>query len=106
VAQCAGDPALADAGGADDRQVVVMVDPVAGDEPGQEGAVDATRGAQVDVLGRRVLAQGGELETGRRAATVALGGLAVGIVRAVGAGCSGLMHPAGPRCAFRTRVCL
>ena len=78
VAQGAGDPALADSGGADDGQVFVMIDPVAGDEPGEQRPVDAARCAQVDVLGRRVLAQAGELEACGDAAGVAVGGFAIG----------------------------
>jgi hypothetical protein len=78
VAERAGDPALADTGGADDGEVVVTVDPVAGDEPGHEGAVDAARRAQIDILHAGVLAQGGELEPGGGAPGVTVGGLAVG----------------------------
>ena len=43
VAERAGDPTLADAGRADDEQVLLAADPVAIDELGEEGAVDAAR---------------------------------------------------------------
>ena len=56
----------------------MTVDPVAGDEPGQQRAVETAGRAQVDVLDTGVLAQGGELETGCHALGVALGGFAIG----------------------------
>ena len=50
LAESAGDPALADAGGPGDQKSFGAVDPVAGDEPLEQGAVDAARRSQVDVL--------------------------------------------------------
>ena len=44
VAERAGDPALAGPGRAGDQEVLLAVDPVAVDELGEEGAVDAARG--------------------------------------------------------------
>ena len=55
LAESAGDPALADAGGPSDQKPFRAVDPVAGDEPLKQGAVDAARGSQVDVLDDGVL---------------------------------------------------
>jgi hypothetical protein len=62
LAESAGDPALADAGGPGDQKSFGAVDPVAGDEPLEQGAVDAARRSQVDVLDDGVLPQRGELE--------------------------------------------
>ena len=64
VAEGAGDPALADAGGAGDEQVVLARDPVAVAELGEEGALDTARRAQIDILDDSSLAQGGELQAG------------------------------------------
>ena len=73
----AGDPAFADAGRAADQQIVVSVDPIAGGELLEQGAVETADGAQIDVLDHCGLAQAGELEAGHEALIVALGGLAV-----------------------------
>jgi hypothetical protein len=59
VTQGAGQPALADAGGPGDDEVVVGLDPVAPDEPLHERPVEAAGGAPVDVLGRGLMAQAG-----------------------------------------------
>src|SRR5271170_5811928 len=50
LAEGAGDPTLADAGGPGDQKSFGAVDPIARDEPLEQGAVDAARGLQVDVL--------------------------------------------------------
>jgi hypothetical protein len=50
VAECAGDPALADAGRPGDEQILLAADPIAIDELGKEGAVDAARSAQIDIF--------------------------------------------------------
>jgi hypothetical protein len=55
----------------------VTVDPVAGDEPGQQPTIEPARGSQVDILDAGVLTQGGELEAGGHALGVALGGFAI-----------------------------
>ena len=54
VAEGAGQPALADAGRADDDQIVVGLDPVAVDELLEQRAVEAARTAVIDVLERRL----------------------------------------------------
>ena len=77
VAERAGDPALADAGRPGDQEPFGAFDPVAGDELLEQGAVDAARGSQVDVLDDGVLAQRGELEARGQALGVALGRLAI-----------------------------
>src|SRR5437660_12848646 len=61
VAERAGKPTLAQAACACDQHVLMAVDPVAADEPGEDGAVDAARGAQIDILHACALAQRGEL---------------------------------------------
>ena len=63
VAEGASQPRLADAGRPDDRQMMVVADPLAGGELLEQGAIEAARRAQVDVLDDRGLAQ-----PGRRAA--------------------------------------
>jgi len=77
VAEGAGNPALAEPGRPGDEQVLVAVDPVAADESGEDGAVDAARRAQIDVFHACALAQRGELEAGRETFGVALGGFAI-----------------------------
>ena len=59
VTERAGQPAFADAGRPGDHQVVVVVDPVALDEIGQQPPVDPSVGAVVDVLRDGVMAQPG-----------------------------------------------
>ena len=73
----ARDPTFTRARGATDQQVLMAVDPAAGDETREDSPVEATRRAQIDVLDAGVLAQGGELETGDEALGVALRGLAI-----------------------------
>ena len=77
VAERACDPALADAGRTGDEQVLLAADPVAIDQLGEEGALDAARRAQIDILDDGSLAQGGELQACDEPLVVALGDLAV-----------------------------
>ena len=77
AAKRAGDPALAEARCAGDQEILVTIDPFACGEPGEDGAVEASRRAQVDVLDAGVLAQGSELQAGGETLGVALGGLAI-----------------------------
>ena len=77
VAEGTGNPALAQAGCPCDEQVLITADPVAADESGEDGAVDTTWRAQIDVFHACVLTQRGELEAGRETFGVALGGLAI-----------------------------
>ena len=53
VPEGAGDPGFADAGRAGDQQILVAVDPIAGGELLEQGAVEAAGGAQIDILDRR-----------------------------------------------------
>jgi hypothetical protein len=55
----------------------VAVDPVAVDEPGEDSAVDAARGAQIDIFHACALAQRSEFEARREPFGVALGGFAI-----------------------------
>src|SRR5271155_2296356 len=59
LADGASQPALADAGWADEGQIVVGVDPVALGELLEQGAIQTTGGAIVDVLDARLLVQPG-----------------------------------------------
>ena len=77
VAEGASNPTLAQAGWPCDEQVLVAVDPVAADESGEDGAVDAAWCAQIDVFHARALAQRGELEAGRETLGVSFGGFAI-----------------------------
>ena len=77
VAEGAGNPALAQAGCPCDEQVLIAADPVADDESGEDGAVDTTWRAQIDVFHACALAQRGELETRRETFGVALGSFAI-----------------------------
>ena len=53
---------LADAGWANDDQILVLIDPIAGGEPNKQGLVEPARGLHVDVLDDGVLAEPGELQ--------------------------------------------
>ncbi len=58
----AGEPGLADAGRAADRQVVMRIDPLALEERVEEPAVETAGFAVVDVLGRGLMAQPGKAQ--------------------------------------------
>jgi hypothetical protein len=77
VAEGAGNPALAEPGCPGDEQVLIAVDPVAADESGEDGAIDAAWRTQIDVFHACALAQRGELEAGRKTFGIALGGFAI-----------------------------
>ena len=64
VAERASQPAFADAGRAADRQIVVRVDPVAGDELLEQRAIEPARSAVIDILDERLLAQPGIAQSG------------------------------------------
>ena len=59
------------------RKVLVAIDPVAVDQSGEDGAVDAAWRAPIDVFHACDLAQRGELEARRETFGVALGGFAI-----------------------------
>ena len=77
VAEGASNPTLAQAGCSCDEEVLVAVDPVAADEFGKDGTVDAAWRAQIDIFHACALAQRGELEAGRETFGVALGCFAI-----------------------------
>ena len=77
VAECAGEPGFADAGGAFDDEVLQRLDPVAGDQPLEQRAIEAAGRTIVDILDGGALAQAGMTEPGGEPAVGALGGLAV-----------------------------
>ena len=77
VAERAGNPVLADTGRADDQQVLLAVDPVAGGQLVEQRAVEAARRPQIDVLDDGLLPQGGEPQAGDQPLVLALGRLAV-----------------------------
>jgi hypothetical protein len=67
LANGASQPALADAGWADQGQIVVSVDPVAFRELVEQGAIKPSGGAIVDVLDARLLTQLGGAQARRQA---------------------------------------
>jgi hypothetical protein len=77
VSQGAGEPAFSDAGRAGDQHILMAVDPISSDEPGQERAIDTAWRAKIDVLHAGVLTEGGELQARRHALGIALGGFAI-----------------------------
>ena len=77
VAERACNPTFADAGRADDEQVLVACDPVAGDELLEQRPVEAARRFVVDILDDGGLAQAGEPQAAIEPLVLALGRLAV-----------------------------
>ena len=67
LADGASQPAFPDAGWADQGQIVVGVDPFALGELLEQGAVEASGGAIVDVFDARLLTQFGGAQPGREA---------------------------------------
>ena len=67
LADGAGQPALADAGRADQGQIVVGVDPFALGELLEQGAIETAGGAIVDVFDARLLTQFGGAQPRREA---------------------------------------
>lgn len=55
----------------------MAVDPVASDEPGENGAVDTARRSRIDIFNAGALTQRGEFEPCREPFVVALGGFAI-----------------------------
>jgi hypothetical protein len=73
VAEGASNPTLAQSGCPSDEQVLVAIDPVTGDESGEDSAVDAAWRAQIDIFHARALAQRRELEARRKTLGVPFG---------------------------------
>jgi hypothetical protein len=64
VAKRASKATLANAGGSAQDQIVVRLDPLAAGELLEQGAVEAARGAVIDVLDGGMLAQPGIAQAG------------------------------------------
>ena len=77
MSECAGEPALAESGFADNEQVLFLADPVAGCELGEQRFVEAARGFHVDVFDDGVLAQAGELQSTAEPLVFSFDGLAI-----------------------------
>ena len=73
VAEGAGEPTFADAGRAADDQIVVGVDPLAAGELLEQGAIEAARGAIIDILDGGLLAQPGIAKPGGELPVVPVG---------------------------------
>jgi hypothetical protein len=67
MAECRGQPALADAGWTDERQIIVSVDPFACDQLLEQGTIKTARIAIVDILDAGLLAQFGDAQPRREA---------------------------------------
>src|SRR6266576_2545534 len=122
VAECTGEPTLADASLPDDQQILMALDPVASDELLEQRLVEPARGLEIDGLDDGRLAQSRELEPAGEPFVLALDRLAVdhqteplfeverGVVRLpslffqrLGRECwrAGSAHPPGPSLARR-----
>lgn len=77
TAKRAGEPGLADAGWAADREIVVGVDPIARDEFLEQRPVEAAGRAIIDILDRRLMAQPRIAKPGRKPLVVTVAHLAV-----------------------------
>jgi len=77
VAERRGEPTLADTGRAADQEIDVIVDPASLDKLGEQRAVKTARGAVVDVLDARLLAQLGVAQAGGEPLVVAQRGFAL-----------------------------
>src|SRR4051812_698107 len=77
MAERAGEPTLADAGGSFDHQILRLVDPAAGDQGLEQGAIETAGGAIIDVFDGGLMAQPGKAQPGPQPSLVALGDFAV-----------------------------
>ena len=75
MAERAGQPTFSDTGGTVDHQILVRVDPVASNEFLEERAVETARGAVIDILDQRLLAQLGMAQPGGEFLVAAIGHL-------------------------------
>ncbi len=73
MAERASKPTLSDAGRTANDQIVVHADPIADHELLEELAIEAARGAVIDVLDQRLLAQPGIAEPGGEFLVVPVG---------------------------------
>jgi len=72
VSDGAGQPALADAGGAAQRQIVMGIDPVTLEQGLEEASIQAACAAIIDVFWRGLMAQPGVSKTGNEALVMAM----------------------------------
>jgi hypothetical protein len=77
VAERTSNPALADTGWSDDEQILMAVNPLAGDELLEQHFVDPAGRPHVDIFDHGVLAQTGEPQPGNQAPVLALGRFAI-----------------------------
>ena len=77
VAEGTGKPTFADAGRAAQDQIVVRVDPLAAGELVEQGAIEAARGAVIDILDDGMVAQPGIAQPGGQALVAAMRHLAI-----------------------------
>ena len=77
MAECAGQPTFAEPGLADDDQVLMPRDPIAGSELGEECFVESAWRPHVDILDSRVLSEACEPQAGDEPLVLALDGLTV-----------------------------
>jgi hypothetical protein len=77
VAKGAGNPTLADAGRADDEQVLVPCDPLAGDEVLEQRLVEPARRLHINILDDSVLPEACEPQAADQPLVLALGRFAV-----------------------------
>ena len=77
VAERAGKPTFADAGRAAQDQILVGVDPVAVGELLEQRAIEAARGAVIDILDDGLMAQPGIAQPGEQALVAAIADLAI-----------------------------
>src|SRR5204863_8842440 len=77
VAERTGDPTLPDTGLADDEEVLVPLDPLAGGQILEQRSVEPTRRLHVDVFDDGVLSEAGVAQSGQEPLVVALGRLAI-----------------------------
>jgi hypothetical protein len=77
VAEGTGKPTFADAGGAAQDQIVVRLDPLAGGELVEQGAIETARGSVIDILDDGIVAQPGIAQAGGQTLVTAMGDLAI-----------------------------
>jgi hypothetical protein len=77
VAERTSDPTFADTGWADDQHIELALDPVAGDEAGEQRSVEPARCRQIDILDDGEVSQPGEFQPGGEALVLPFDDLAI-----------------------------
>jgi hypothetical protein len=77
VTERASNPAFTDAGGSDDKQVLMSVDPIAGNELLEQDLVEPAGRLHIDILNDGVLPQACEPQPSDQPLVVALGRFAI-----------------------------